>query len=148
MTAANTNQAVLDAYIRYFETLKPDTVDDLDKLACEELYFEDPFNQLTNRRDVKRLFRQMFVDMDDPAFKISASFWSENGQSAILKWRFAGNAQKIGRLDFEGVSEIHFDENGVIDSHVDYWDAASRFYEKIPLIGAVLRVIRRKLRLS
>lgn len=148
MTVPEANQARLAAYIRYFETLCPETVDDLDELTCEDFAFEDPFNQITNRRDVKRLFRQMFVDLDAPAFKISDSFWNKTGQTAILKWRFAGDAQKIGKLDFEGLSEIHFDDNGMIDSHIDYWDAGSHFYEKIPLVGAILRMIRKKLRLS
>ena len=148
MTVPKTHQDRLAAYIRYFETLTLQTVDDLDNLTSEGFSFEDPFNHLTNRRDVKRLFKQMFDDMDHPAFKISASYWEEGGQSAILKWRFAGDAHKIGNLNFEGLSEIYFDEAGLIIRHVDYWDAASHFYEKVPLLGGVLRLIRKKLRLS
>ena len=148
MTVPKTHQDRLAAYIRFFETLTPQSVDDLEKLAREDFSFEDPFNHLTNRRDAVRLFRRMFDDVDDPSFKITGSFWNEDGTTAILKWRFTGNTEKMGRLDFEGLSEIHFDEAGLIIRHVDYWDAAAHFYEKVPLLGAVLRMIRKKLRLS
>ncbi|MZR32233.1 nuclear transport factor 2 family protein [Sneathiella litorea] len=148
MTVLKTHQPRLSAYIKYFETLTPETVDDLDMLVREDFIFEDPFNRLTSRSDAKRLFRQMFLEMDSPAFKISASYWNESGQSAILKWRFAAEVHKIGKLDFEGLSEVCFDDAGLILSHVDHWDAASHFYEKLPVLGVILRMIRGKLRLS
>jgi hypothetical protein len=31
--------------------------------------------------------------------------------------------------------------------HRDFWDAAQQVYEKIPLLGSVVRMIRRKLSL-
>jgi hypothetical protein len=31
--------------------------------------------------------------------------------------------------------------------HLDHWDAAAQVYEQIPLLGSVLRVLRRKLSL-
>ena len=148
MTVPKPHLDRLKAYIRYFETLTPQSINDLDNLTGEDFTFSDPFNHLINRRDVKRLFRQMFDDVDNPAFEISDSFWTENGTKAVLKWRFAGEAQKIGKLDFEGLSEIYFDDTGLITSHIDYWDAAQHFFEKIPLFGAILRMIRKKLRLS
>ena len=82
MTVPKTHQDRLAAYIRFFETLTPQSVDDLEKLAREDFSFEDPFNHLTNRRDAVRLFRRMFDDVDDPSFKITGSFWNEDGTTA------------------------------------------------------------------
>ena len=46
---------------------------------------------------------------------------------------------------FEGVSRMQINEEGKVISHIDYWDAAENVYEKIPLLGAVLRFIKRKI---
>jgi hypothetical protein len=148
MSVSKPHEERLAAYIRYFENLTPENVDELENLVREDFSFEDPFNQLTNRRDAVRLFRRMFDDMDEPAFNISDSYWTDDGLKAVLKWRFAGSTEKLGDLDFEGLSEIYFDEAGQIISHIDYWDAAVHFYEKIPVLGGILRMIRKKLRLS
>ena len=148
MTPTERHECVLVAYAKYFETLTPDSINDLDLLAVNELSFEDPFNRVTGRDKVKALFRKMFEDMDDPAFNITETFRRQGGRSAVLKWRFTGRVPKIGEIDFTGLSEICFDEAGFITSHIDYWDAASNFYEKIPLIGTLLRLIKGRLRLS
>jgi hypothetical protein len=36
----------------------------------------------------------------------------------------------------------------LIAIHRDYWDAAQELYEKIPVLGAVLRGLRRKLSIA
>jgi hypothetical protein len=49
------------------------------------------------------------------------------------------------RFSIDGVSEVAFDEAGKVRSHIDHWDAAGGLYERLPLIGAVLRHLRRRL---
>ncbi len=148
MTIPENRRRLLDDYVRYFEALTPETIDELDRLAAEDMIFEDPFNRLTRRSDVKRLFREMFEDTKNPAFKISDIFWSPDATKAILKWRFTGSARVIGAFDFDGLSEICFDETDRVCSHIDYWEAATHFYGRIPVIGTLIRLVRNRLRLS
>ncbi len=148
MTTPDRHESVLHAYAKYFETLTPASVNDLDLLAVDDMTFEDPFNCVTGREKVKALFRKMFEDMDNPAFTVTDSFRRQGERTAILKWRFTGHVPKLGAIDFTGLSEIRFDETGFITSHIDYWDAASHFYEKIPVIGFLIRLIKGRLRLS
>jgi steroid Delta-isomerase len=42
------------------------------------------------------------------------------------------------------MSELTFDSDGKVARHIDYWDAGKHFYEKLPLLGALLRAIRRR----
>ena len=45
-----------------------------------------------------------------------------------------------------GATRLRFDAQGRVAEHRDYWDAAQELYEKLPLIGSVLRAIRRRSR--
>jgi hypothetical protein len=45
------------------------------------------------------------------------------------------------------MTEVHFDQSGKVAAHLDHWDAASQLYEHVPLLGGVLRIIRRRLAL-
>jgi hypothetical protein len=48
-------------------------------------------------------------------------------------------------LAIEGVSEVRFDAAELVVEHVDYWDPAAAVYERLPLLGGVLRGLRRRL---
>jgi hypothetical protein len=53
-----------------------------------------------------------------------------------------GQAQQIS-----GCTQFELNDQGLIVLHRDYWDAGQQVYEKIPLLGSVMRMIRRKLSL-
>ena len=36
-------------------------------------------------------------------------------------------------------------EKNLITEHTEYWDAASQLYEKMPIIGGLMRYFRRKI---
>ena len=42
-----------------------------------------------------------------------------------------------------GATHIVFDERGAVSVHRDYWDAAEELYEKLPLLGALMRWLKR-----
>ncbi|GLQ05935.1 nuclear transport factor 2 family protein [Sneathiella chinensis] len=147
MTSPDMIEKACAAYARYFETLSPETVDDLDGLAGDALYFEDPFNQVRGRDKVKQLFRQMFDHVSDPAFHVYPPYWESGKGQVLLKWRFTGQNRHLGPIDFVGLSEVTFDAEGKIVSHVDYWDASTHFYAKIPLIGGMIRFVKRRMAL-
>ena len=41
-----------------------------------------------------------------------------------------------------GASQLVFDELGRITLHRDYWDAAEELYEKLPLLGSLMRWLK------
>ena len=63
-----------------------------------------------------------------------------------MTWDFyfscRGKAQSIS-----GCTEFELNTEGLIVLHRDYWDAAAQVYEQIPVLGAILRFLRRKLAL-
>ena len=59
----------------------------------------------------------------------------------------AFNVQKIYAKDvsFEAPNApLVFNEQGLVTMHRDYWDAAEELYEKLPLLGGLMRWLKRR----
>ncbi len=134
----------LKDYIEFFEKLSARSVHLMDKVAHGGIYFKDPFNEVRGIEHVKSIFDHMFKTMEKPKFKVTDYAWGRDGQTAYIKWRFTyvmnGNAH-----GFEGVSEVTFGADGRVTSHIDHWDAGEHVYEKVPLLGGIIRLIKSKL---
>lgn len=134
----------LRQYIRFYETLTPETLSQLDKITTPSVRFKDPFNDVVGRAAYRKILENMFRDVSPPTFKVSETAWSDTGH-AVIKWRFRCTAKRIGALDIDGLSHLRFDARGRVKEHVDYWDAAEYFYARLPLIGPLVRWIGRRL---
>ena len=48
-------------------------------------------------------------------------------------------------MTIHGASHLRFGADGRVVVHRDYWDAAEELYEKLPLVGALMRWLKRRL---
>jgi hypothetical protein len=46
---------------------------------------------------------------------------------------------------FEGVSRLKMNDEGRVIEHIDYWDAAEHLYAKMPIIGWLIGIIKRRI---
>lgn len=131
-------------YIRYYADLTPENVGRIDRLAVPDVHFKDPFNDFRSRDRLRHTFEQMFVKLKQPRFIIRDHALS--GQTAYLRWTFTfrvgGNPKP---WVVEGMSEVRFDHAGHVVSHIDHWDAAEQFYERLPVLGWVLRQVKKRM---
>ena len=132
------------AYGRFFETIAPDSLDRLDGVVAPDVRFGDPFNDVTGIEGDRAVFRHMFETVDQPRFTILRT--AIDGDTAFYRWRFSFRRKGVADIwTIEGMSEVRFLANGLVAAHIDHWDAASQLYERLPVIGTLLRWIRRKL---
>ena len=133
-------------YAHFYENLSPESAGDIASLVSEDVHFIDPFNDVHGRGNVVRLIEKMFEDVRDPRFDILDLAWSED--ICLMRWDFFCHVKVIGDWSVRGVTELQFNEDGLICAHYDYWDSGRHFYGRIPGIGAFLRFITRKARLD
>lgn len=141
--------AGLQRYADFFAGLTPENLDRLDDLVTEDVHFSDPFNDVHGRRAMKDLFAQMFRDCSHVKFRIDGSV--REGSQAFLKWTFFYMPRRFGGAEpwqAIGVSELHFTPDGRVNAHLDHWDAGSQFYARLPIVGALVRFVRRRLQHS
>ena len=135
----------LPRLISFYETLKPDSLDQLLSIYSEDAYFQDPFNEVHNNLAIKAIFLRMFDDLQHPRFTVLNSF--SNGQEAMLLWTMSFSIkrwQPARQMTIHGTSHLRFDHDGRVCYHRDYWDAAHELYIHLPIIGGLLRFIKRR----
>ena len=131
-----------DGLLAWFERLTPQTLAQLEHWYAPQARFKDPFNDVTGQAAIRRIFEHMFESLDAPRFAIVHR--AAQGSEAFATWRFNGRLR--GRaFEIHGATHFRFDATGHVIEHRDYWDAAEEVYEKLPLLGAVLRRLRRRL---
>lgn len=139
--------AALDRVVRYFETLSADRLQHLGEIYADDAAFKDPFNDVRGIDAIRTVYAHMFETLDDPRFSVTGRWLAE--RSVVLRWVFAANGLRGRRalpIVFTGLTLLEFDANGRISVHHDYWDAAEEVYEQVPVLGALLRWIKRRLR--
>jgi hypothetical protein len=134
----------LDALVNWYENLTPETVASLGEIYHEDARFRDPFNEVRGHAAIARIFQHMFMTTKDPAFRISDT--QKEGDTAWVSWTFDfGLHDKI--LSIDGATRLIFGDDGRVIDHRDFWDASDLF-ESFPLLGTLLRLVKRRLNAS
>lgn len=136
--------ARVQAVVALFESLSPADLPALRGVYAEQARFKDPFNAVQGLPAIARIFEHMFRQVDAPKFTVQAIVAA--GDDAFLTWdfHFATRAAGARALCIHGASHLHFDAGGRVEMHRDYWDAAEELYEKLPLLGSLMRWLKRR----
>jgi len=136
--------AAVDRYVAFMQGLGPDALDRLDEGLTEDARFCDPFNDVTGLPAVRRVFAHTYRMLRDVEIEVTDR--AITGDRCYLRWVFHYRmARSPRRWSVVGVSELHFAPDGRVSAHIDHWDAAGQIYEKLPVLGPILRRIRRRL---
>jgi steroid Delta-isomerase len=132
----------LDDLIDLYQSLTPESLDRFGEFYAEHACFKDPFNEVRGLPAIRRIFSHMFAQVQEPRFVVTEKV--SDGVTAFLVWTF--NFRRGGKAEsIRGVTRLRWDASGKVIDHRDYWDAAEELYMKLPLIGALMRVLRRVL---
>ena len=134
----------LDRFVHYFETLDRASVARLDLHYSADALFKDPFNEVRGIAAIERVFEHMFKTIESPRFVVTGRFSGDDG--AMLIWDFHFTRGGGSAMLIRGTSHLRFGADGRCVFHRDYWDAAEELYEKLPLIGALMRFLKHRLR--
>lgn len=129
----------------FFETLSPQSVDQLQAVYDAQARFKDPFNEVQGLPDIAQIFRHMYVALDQPHFVVTGQV--VDGAQAFLTWKFRFRFKRFDTTTLQtvrGASHVQFNDQGLVTMHRDYWDAAEELYEKLPVIGGVMRWLKKR----
>lgn len=143
MSETDARRHGLDSWVEFFETLSVGTLDRLPDLTTETVHFRDPFNDSHGRDGLRAVMEHTLKGCRDLRFTVTHRLFAED--LAILRWRFEATITAIGRLDVIGTSEVRQAEDGRVAEHIDHWDSGEAVYLRLPVLGAPLRLIQRRL---
>lgn len=136
----------IDALIRFYQELTPDSVGRFGEFYSADAWFKDPFNEVRGIAAIERIFRHMFEQVGEPRFVVVDRVVDDGG--AMLVWEFSFRVRLWGgggRQTMRGVSHLRFAADGKVAYHRDYWDTGEELYMKVPGLGALMRGLRRLL---
>ena len=129
----------------FFSTLGPSDLTRLEDFYTPDAYFKDPFNEVRGVAAIRGIFQHMFEALHAPRFVITSRV--VEGEQCFLVWEFRfgfRNFHKGVEQVVHGGSHLILATDGRIQSHRDYWDAAEELYEKLPLVGGLMRWLKRR----
>ncbi len=130
--------------INFFESLQPADLQRLATVYTDDAFFKDPFNEVHSCAAIERIFGHMFTSLVEPRFVLHDAVLQ--GDQCFLTWDFRFRLKRgaPGPLCIRGATQIRFAPDGRIALHRDWWDAAEELYEKLPLLGGLMRWLKRR----
>jgi limonene-1,2-epoxide hydrolase len=130
---------------QFFEALQPADVARMGAFYTGEAWFKDPFNEVRGLAEVQGVFRHMYVALAQPHFVVTGQL--VDGAQCFLSWNFVFRFKRFSPEVWQtvrGGSHLQLNADGLIESHRDYWDAAEELYEKLPVVGSLMRWLKRR----
>ena len=127
-----------------FTRLSPERIARLGEIYAADARFVDPFNDVRGLAEIQEVFRHMYRTLDTPCFDVRECI--EQGEHCVLLWDFSfrfRTTRKGATQSLPGATHLKLDASGLILLHTDYWDPAQGIYEKLPVLGILMRALRR-----
>lgn len=135
----------LTQIVQFFEALSPQSVAQLGEFYDAQAHFTDPFNDVVGVPAIAHIFEHMFVSLEQPRFLVVERL--QQGAQCFLTWEFRFYFKGY-KADQEqvilGASHLVLSNAGLITVHRDYWDAAQELYEKLPVVGSLMRWLKKR----
>jgi steroid Delta-isomerase len=135
----------VERIVLLFENLNSEHVGQLGAYYAPGVQFKDPFNEVQGVPAVQAIFEHMFHALHEPRFVVKDII--HQGNQCFLSWdflfrfkRFSSELQTV-----RGATHLRFDAaTTLVTLHRDYWDAAEELYEKLPVVGGLMRWLKKR----
>lgn len=138
------SRVAVQRLVEFYEELTGEHLQRLDAYYAADAFFKDPFNEVRGVTAIASIFEHMFASLQEPRFVVTQTL--VQGDRAFLEWEFhfrLGLWRSEVEQCIRGASSVCFDCEGRVTHHRDYWDTAEELYEKLPLLGILMRWLRR-----
>jgi hypothetical protein len=124
-----------------YQDLRRDTLGLLDGVYAENVLFEDPLHRIEGLPALKAYFARLYEGVDTIGFEFGEVL--EGPGQAMLTWTMHMKHRRLRAgeaLALPGATHIRFGDR--VHYHRDYFDAGALLYERLPLLGGIVRAVR------
>ena len=144
--------AGLNAYARFWGTIRREDIEHARSLIADDMVFIDPFSEIHGADGIIRMLHHMFEQCHDPRFVMRQLGLDVGGPDAdgcyngYILWDFAFEMKPGGKTtEITGMSAIRITGDGLIAAHVDHWDSGQQLLRNIPVLGFLVNQVLRML---
>ena len=134
----------LATFCRVFEKLDKKCTRSLENLYTEDVEFTDPLHHIEGRAPLMRYYEDMLANVQTCRFEVTQRF--REGDDALLVWTLHLAHPRLARgrtVCISGCSQLTF-RGDRICRHRDHFDAGAMLYEHVPLLGTMIRWLKRR----
>ncbi|WP_297794231.1 nuclear transport factor 2 family protein [uncultured Marinobacter sp.] len=136
-------QATLEHFRELFNSLDAGNLDQLASVYSETVKFQDPLSSVSGLDQLTRYFAGAYANVVSCRFDFGEPVIA--GGKVAIPWVMRLRHKRIRRgreIHVDGISNLVI-YNGKVTHHRDYFDAGQLLYEHLPLVGRVIRSIRK-----
>ena len=137
----------LARFARFFSDFSPDKVERLvDQTYAADVWFNDTLKTLHGRDALRSYLKHSAEAVQSCRVEILDTLSNDRGDyyvrwSMVIRFKRFKPSQDTQTI---GMSHLRFDRDGLVSLHQDYWDSTAGLFEHIPLLGAAIRAIKRR----
>ncbi|MDX6769250.1 MAG: nuclear transport factor 2 family protein [Elusimicrobiota bacterium] len=134
-------------FTAFFGDLKEDRIkSSIRGVYAPEVWFNDTLKSIRGVDALEHYLVETARAVDSCKVDVDEVVTTENG--VYLRWRMHIGFKKFRRGTVHssiGMTLLRFDEEGRVAYHQDYWDSGANLFEKVPVLGAGIRAVKRRL---
>ncbi len=137
-------QATLEHFRELFNSLDAGNLSKLSSVYSETVKFQDPLSSASGLDHLTRYFAGAYANVVSCQFEFGEPVIS--GGKAAIPWVMRLRHKRIRRgreIRVDGMSSLII-HDGKVTHHRDYFDAGQLLYEHLPLVGRIIRWIRKQ----
>jgi hypothetical protein len=127
----------------FFQQMTADSVNRVAELYAEKASFRDPVNEVLGAKAIEAVMADLFHQLKN--IRIVVREMLGDDRTGCLLWTmhydFRGKSRSL-----PGVSHFRFNDQGLVINQEDYWDASFVLYGEFPILGFLMRAIKRMVR--
>lgn len=136
--------ATLDRFRELFNELDAGNLNKLASVYSENVRFEDPFSSVDGLDQLNHYFAGAYGNVLSCHFEFGEPV--VNGENVGISWVMHLRHKRIRRgreILVDGMSRLVI-RDGKVTRHRDYFDIGQLLYENLPLLGPIIRWIRKQ----
>jgi hypothetical protein len=111
-----------------------------------KLFFNDTLKTIRDVDTLEKYFLASDDSMASYGLKIEQAVSTPEG--VFVRWRMDVVFRRFHKGQVQssiGITHVRFNKDGLVAYHQDYWDSGSNFYEKLPILGGLIRYVKSRL---
>ncbi|WP_416138273.1 nuclear transport factor 2 family protein [Halomonas sp. HK25] len=136
----------LEAFCAFFNKLDKSCTTELYRFYTPDVLFIDPLHRIEGARALEGYFATLYENVTACRFTFHERQIS--GDQAFTTWTMSLTHPRLdgGReIQVDGCSHLTFAEDGRVVRHRDYFDAGALLYERLPLLGGAIRLVKKRI---
>ena len=131
---------MISKFVKLISTFDSDSLKELPNIYSSTIEYEDPINKVQGLDHLHLVFEETLKIFS--GIEIQVKETSSTDHTAFVRWLMTYRFRKK-EYSIDGVTLLEFDSSGLICKHTDYWDASFPLYGTFPVLGFLMRAIKK-----